>query len=119
MNKSVLIVDDSSYMRSLIKEALTAGGYLVVGEASNGQEALDMAFDLLPDYITLENILPDMIGTDILSVFKEEELPSKVLMISAVSQEKVVNEGMRLGAIGYIIKPFEADQLMNAMKVAS
>ncbi len=87
MTKSVLIVDDSLHMRTLIKDALEGGGYTVVGQAANGEEAIDMAFELQPDFITLDNILPDMIGIDILKVYQEEGLKSKVLMISAVGQK--------------------------------
>jgi len=92
MSKRVLIVDDSLYMRTIIKDALTNAGYEVVGLAANGESAIDMAFDLEPDLITLDNILPDMIGTDILRVFKDEGLLSKVIMISAVGQQSVVDE---------------------------
>ena len=118
MAKSVLIVDDSLYMRTLIKDALESGGYSVVGQAANGEEAIDLAFELQPDLITLDNILPDMIGTDILKVYKDEGLKSKVVMISAVGQESVVNEGLRLGAKAYIVKPFTNDQLVEAVNKA-
>ena len=118
MIKSVLIVDDSLYMRTLIKEALEVGGYTIVGQAANGEEAIDLAFELQPDLITLDNILPDMIGTDILKVYQEEGLKSKVIMISAVGQESVVNEGLRLGARAYIVKPFTTDQLVEAISKA-
>ncbi|MEK6482575.1 response regulator, partial [Catalinimonas sp. 4WD22] len=105
MAKSVLIVDDSLYMRTLIKDAVEEGGYEVVGQAANGEEAIDLAIELQPDIITLDNILPDMIGTDILKVYQEEELTSKVVMISAVGQESVIAEGKSLGAHDYIVKP--------------
>jgi two-component system, chemotaxis family, chemotaxis protein CheY len=118
MAQSVLIVDDSLYMRTLIKEALESKGYKVVGQAANGEEAIDLAFELQPDLITLDNILPDMIGTDILKVYKEEGLKSKVVMISAVGQESVVNEGIRLGARAYIVKPFTNEQLVDAISKA-
>jgi two-component system chemotaxis response regulator CheY len=118
MAKSVLIVDDSLYMRTLIKEALESGGYDVVGQAANGEEGIDLAFELQPDLITLDNILPDMIGTDILKVYQQEGLKSKVVMISAVGQESVVNEGLRLGAKAYIVKPFTKDQLVDALAKA-
>jgi len=118
MTKNVLIVDDSLYMRALIKDALEGGGYTVVGQAANGEEAIDMAFELQPDFITLDNILPDMIGIDILKVYREEGLKSKVLMISAVGQETVVSEGLRLGAKAYIVKPFTSDQLIDAITKA-
>ncbi|MEO1052551.1 MAG: response regulator [Bacteroidota bacterium] len=115
MNKNVLVVDDSLYMRTLIKDALSEGGYNVVGEAANGEEAIDLAFELMPDIITLDNILPDMIGTDILKVFSEEGLKSKVIMISAVGQDSVISEGLSLGAFDYIVKPFTADKLIEAL----
>jgi two-component system, chemotaxis family, chemotaxis protein CheY len=118
MSKSVLIVDDSLYMRTLIKDALEGGGFNIVGQASNGEEAIDLAFELQPDFITLDNILPDMIGTDILKVYQEEGLRSKIVMISAVGQESVVNEGLKLGASAYIVKPFTSEQLIDAMRKA-
>lgn len=115
MGKSVLIVDDSLYMRTLIRTALEQGGFEVVAEATNGEEAIDMAFELEPDFITLDNILPDMIGTDILRVYREEGLLSEVVMISAVGQESVINEGLSLGAKAYIVKPFTNDQLVSSL----
>jgi two-component system chemotaxis response regulator CheY len=116
MSKRVLIVDDSLYMRTMINSALTAAGYEVVGQAANGESAIDMALDLLPDLITLDNILPDMIGTDILRVLKEDEnIPSKVIMISAVGQDSVIQEGMSLGAAAYIVKPFTTEILLETI----
>ncbi len=118
MGKKVLIVDDSLYMRTLIKDALEEGGYEIVGQAANGEEAIDLAFELQPDIITLDNILPDMIGTDILKVYKDEGLPSKVFMISAVGQDSVIKEGLSLGAEDYIVKPFTSEQLVKALAKA-
>lgn len=116
MGKNVLIVDDSMYMRTLISDALTAAGYTVVGQAANGEQAIDLAMELEPDLITLDNILPDMIGTDILRVLKQEEkIASAVIMISAVGQDSVIQEGMSLGASDYIVKPFTADSLVEAV----
>ena len=62
MSKTVLIVDDSLYMRTLIKNALIDAGFTVIGEAGNGESAIDLALELEPDLITLDNILPDMIA---------------------------------------------------------
>ncbi len=118
MGKSVLVVDDSLYMRTVIKDALETAGFTVVGQAANGEEAIDLAFELQPDLITLDNILPDMIGTDILKVYQEEGLKAKIVMISAVGQESVVNEGLRLGAKAYIVKPFTSEQLVDVMTKA-
>lgn len=116
MSKRVLIVDDSLYMRTMINTALTSAGYEVVGQAANGESAIDLAMDLVPDLITLDNILPDMIGTDILRVLKEdEELPSKIIMISAVGQDSVIQEGLKLGAAAYVVKPFTTESLLEVI----
>jgi len=116
MAKNVLVVDDSLYMRTIIKDALEQAGYTVIGQASNGEEAIDLAFELKPDIITLDNILPDMIGTDILKVYSQEGLLSKVIMISTVGQESVIAEGLTLGAKAYITKPFTSEQLLQEVK---
>lgn len=114
--KKVLIVDDSMYMRTLISDALTKAGFEIIAQAANGEAAIDMALEHKPDLITLDNILPDMIGTDILRVLKQDEkISSKIVMISAVGQESVIQEGMSLGASDYIVKPFTAESLVETI----
>ncbi|MDH5474379.1 MAG: response regulator [Cyclobacteriaceae bacterium] len=115
MSKKVLIVDDSMYMRKLIREALEKEGHEIVGEAENGEIAIDLALSLTPELITLDNILPDMIGLDILKVIKEEGLTCRIIMISAVGQQSVINEGLSLGASDYIIKPFTSEKLLEVV----
>ena len=116
MSNRVLIVDDSLYMRARIKDTLVNAGYDVVGEAENGEKAIDLAMTLKPDIITLDNILPDMIGIDILRVLKaEESLHAKIIMISAVGQESVIQEGLSLGAEDYIVKPFTNEVLVEKL----
>ncbi len=108
MSKTVFIVDDSTYMRMLIKDALVNEGYQIIGEAANGESAIDQIMELNPDLVTLDNILPDMLGTDILLVIKSEsKITSKVIMISAVG-----NAGLDIGAEAYIVKPFTTEQLV-------
>ena len=116
MKKKVLIVDDSLYMRTLIKDALVNAGYEVIGMAANGENAIDMAFELQPDIITLDNILPDMLGSDILKTLKIEGIESKIVMISAVGQESIVNDAISSGATKYLVKPFTTDQLLDSLK---
>ena len=114
--KTVLVVDDSLYMRTMISDALTKAGYNIIAQVANGEAAIDMALEYKPDLITLDNILPDMIGTDILRVLKhDEKIDSKVVMISAVGQESVIQEGMSLGASNYIVKPFTAEGLVDTV----
>lgn len=114
--KTVLIVEDSLYMSTIIRDAMVEAGYNVIGQAMDGVSAIDMALEKEPDVITLDNILPDMIGLDILRVLKhEEKIEAKVLMISAVGQESVVREGMQLGAEAYIVKPFTSSQIVESI----
>ncbi|MEQ9221628.1 MAG: response regulator [Cyclobacteriaceae bacterium] len=118
MGKKVLIVDDSAYMRSVIKSALVKEGYEVVGEAEDGETAIGLALDLNPDLITLDNILPDMIGLEIIKVLHEEQLSSKVIMVSAVGQQTMLNKGIELGAAAYLLKPFTSESLIETVNKA-
>ena len=116
MSKKVLIVDDSLYMQTIIKEALLEASFDVVGVAGDGESAIDMAVELAPDFITLDNILPDMLGLDVIKALKEENVESKILMVSAVGQQSVINTGMALGADGYLVKPFTTEQLLEQVQ---
>jgi len=112
--KKVLIVDDSMYMRTLINTALTdTGRYEIVGQAADGNTAVELALELKPDLITLDNILPDMIGVDIARELRAENITSKIIMVSAVGQEAVINEGKNAGIEDYLVKPFTGDVLIE------
>ncbi|MEP4532337.1 MAG: response regulator [Cyclobacteriaceae bacterium] len=115
MSNTVLIVDDSIYMRSLIRSALEEAGYEVIGEAKDGESAIDLAMETQPDLITLDNILPDMMGFEILKVLRDQGLESKIVMISAVGQQTVINKGKELGASDYIVKPFTSEALVEVV----
>ena len=113
MNKRILIVDDSFYMRTMLKNMLTDAGYEVVGEAANGQQALEMAAETKPDLITLDVILPDNTGLDVLKGLRQQSPDSKVVMCSAVGQEVIVNEAIENGALAYIVKPFSEEKVLE------
>ena len=113
MNKRILIVDDSFYMRTMLKNMLTDAGYEVVGEAANGAQALEMAASTSPDLITLDVILPDNTGLDVLKNLRQTNPDSKVVMCSAVGQEVIVNEAIENGALAYIVKPFSEERVLE------
>jgi two-component system chemotaxis response regulator CheY len=113
MNKRILIVDDSFYMRTMLKNMLTDAGYDVVGEAANGQQALEMAVATNPDLITLDVILPDNTGLDVLKGIRQQQPDAKVVMCSAVGQETIVNEAIESGALAYIVKPFSEERVLE------
>ena len=113
--KRILIVDDSFYMRTMLKNMLTDAGYDVVGEAPNGQAALELAKSTNPDLITLDVILPDNTGLDVLKGIKQDQPDMKVIIVSAVGQEVIVNEAMEYGALSYIVKPFSEEKVLEVV----
>lgn len=113
---NVLVVDDSVYMRAVIRTVLVKAGYKVIGEARTGEEAIDQAIEKCPDLITLDNVLPDMMGIDVLNIIRDDQLPSKVVMVSAVGQAEMIKEAKARGAAGYVVKPFEADKLLSTIR---
>ncbi len=114
--KKVLIVDDSLFMRQSIKSALIKSGkYEVVGEAANGDQGIELALELQPEIITMDNILPDMLGVDIIKELRKEEICSKIIMISAVGQDSIIEECKRSGANDYLVKPFSNEILIERL----
>lgn len=115
MKRTVLIVDDSVYMRMLIKQALVKIGYEVVAEAANGESAIELALEHEPDLITLDNVMPDMFGAEVLKTLKEEGVSSEVIVISAVGQQTVIDKEKELGIAEFIVKPFTEEQLIEVV----
>ncbi|MFT2011432.1 response regulator [Pontibacter sp. 13R65] len=113
--KRILIVDDSFYMRTMLKNMLSDAGYEIVGEAPNGQTALELAKTTSPDLITLDVILPDNTGLDVLKGIKSEQPDMKVVIVSAVGQEVIVNEALEYGALSYIVKPFSEEKVLEVV----
>ncbi|MFT6135481.1 MAG: two-component system chemotaxis response regulator CheY [Cyclobacteriaceae bacterium] len=102
-------------MRSLINETLTGEGYNIVGMAVDGESAIDLALELKPDIITLDQVLPDMTGMDILTAVKGAGLESLIIMVSAVGQQSTIKEAIDAGASDYIVKPFSKKELLEAI----
>lgn len=111
--KTVLIVDDSAFMRMLLKEKLEKIGGMRVFEASNGRKAIEEYKRLKPDLILLDLVLPDIGGEEVLRTIRETSDDTKVIIISAVGQRIVMKRCERLGISGYIIKPFDDAELMD------
>ena len=112
---NAIVVDDSMYMRSVIKSILIKEGFSIAGEAPTGEKAIDLAIELSPDLITMDNILPDMKGIDILLTLRSEGIDSKVVMVTAVGQQSEKSKAFARGALEYVVKPFDATQLMSAV----
>jgi len=118
MKQKILIVDDSFYMRTILKNMLSDAGYSIVGEASDGVTAINMAKETNPDLVTLDLILPDNTGLDVLKAIKKDNPRIKVVIVSAVGQEAIVKEALNHGAQSYIVKPFAEDKVIEIINNA-
>jgi two-component system chemotaxis response regulator CheY len=114
--KKVLIVDDSAFMRTLLKERLQSVGQAQVLEASSGEEALKIIAKENPDWILLDIILPSMDGETVLRDLRKRGIKSRVVMVTSVGQEAVMKRCEELGISGYIAKPFDDTQVDQLLK---
>ena len=118
MAKNVLVVDDAAFMRMMIKDILTKNGFNVVGEAENGQIAVQKYKELNPDLVTMDITMPEMDGIQALKSIRETNPNAKVVMCSAMGQQAMVIEAIQAGARDFIVKPFQADRVLEAVNKA-
>lgn len=111
----VLIVDDAAFMRMMIKDILTKNGFEVVGEASNGVKAVELYKKEKPDIVTMDITMPDMDGIEAVKAIKGIDANAKVIMCSAMGQQSMVMDAIRAGAKDFIVKPFQADRVLEAI----
>ena len=116
MAKNILIVDDAAFMRMMIKDILTKNGYNVVGEAENGLKAVEKYTELKPDLVLMDITMPDMDGIQALKKIKEIDPNANIIMCSAMGQQAMVIESIQAGAKDFIVKPFQADRVLEAVK---
>lgn len=112
----VLIVDDAAFMRMMIKDILQKNGFEVVGEASNGIEAVDLYKKEKPDVVTMDITMPDMDGIEAVKEIKSFDPAAKVIMCSAMGQQSMVMDAIKSGAKDFIVKPFQADRVLEAIR---
>ena len=116
MANRVLIVDDAAFMRMMIKDILTKNGFEVVGEANDGQQAIEKFKELSPDLVTMDITMPEMDGIAALKEIKKIDSNAKVIMCSAMGQQAMVIDAIQAGAKDFIVKPFQADRVLEAIK---
>jgi len=111
----VLVVDDAAFMRKVVSDALASGGHEVVGEAGNGAEAVQRYQELHPELTTLDITMPEKDGLAALAEIMAIDPAARVLMCSALGQETKVIESIKLGAKDFVVKPFQAGRLLEAV----
>lgn len=116
MGNRILVVDDAAFMRMMIKEVLTKNGFEVVGEAENGAKALEKYKELAPDLVIMDITMPEVNGIEALKLIKAHDAGAKVIMCSAMGQQAMVIEAIQSGAKDFIVKPFQADRVCEAVR---
>lgn len=116
MANTILIVDDAAFMRMMIKDILTKNGYEVVGEANDGAQAIEKYKELKPELVTMDITMPEMDGITALKEIKKLDPAAKVIMCSAMGQQAMVIDAIQAGAKDFIVKPFQADRVIEAIK---
>ena len=115
MGHRILIVDDAAFMRMMIKDILTKNGYDVVGEAADGLQAVEKFRELQPDLVTMDITMPEMDGITALREIRKMNPGAKVIMCSAMGQQAMVIDAIQAGAKDFIVKPFQADRVLEAI----
>jgi two-component system chemotaxis response regulator CheY len=111
----VLIVDDAAFMRKVLADALAEGGHEVVGEAADGNEAVELYRELRPDVTTLDITMPEKDGMAALREILGLDPAARVIMCSALGQESKVLESIKAGARDFVVKPFQTDRVLDAV----
>ena len=116
MPKKVLIVDDAVFMRNMIRDIFTSGGFQVVGEAANGLEAVEKYRELRPDLTTMDIVMPFKSGIEATREIVKVDPRAVVIMCSALGQEALVMEAIEAGASDFIVKPFKSEDVIAVVK---
>lgn len=116
MAKSILICDDAAFMRMMIKDILVKNGYNIAGEAENGVKAVEKYQETKPDLVLMDITMPEMDGIQALKKIKEIDAGANIIMCSAMGQQAMVIEAIQNGAKDFIVKPFQADRVLEAVK---
>lgn len=116
MGKRILIVDDAAFMRMMIKDILSKNGFEIVGEAENGAVAIEKYKELSPDLVTMDITMPEMDGLAAVREIRKIDGNSKIIMCSAMGQQAMVIDAIQAGARDFIVKPFQPDRVLEAIK---
>lgn len=116
--KRIMIVDDSLFMRMILKNVIEELGYEMAAEAGNGLEALTLYEEVHPDLVTMDITMPEMDGITALRELKSSHPDAKIMMVSAMGQQALLIQAVTMGACDFIVKPFNKDRVREALKKA-
>lgn len=112
----ILIADDAAFMRLKLKDSFEKAGYEVIGEAVDGQDAVQKYMQLKPDLVTMDITMPIKNGIEAIQEIISFDKKAKIIAVSAMGQESMIREAVVSGAKGFIVKPFKVDRLLEEAK---
>lgn len=112
----VLIIEDMLVTRTILRNILEDNNYEIIGEACNGADGIKKYKALLPDVVTLDILMEEMSGLDVLKEIMKINKCAKVVMMSSVGQEKYVKQALKDGAVNYVVKPLDAKKVLAAIE---
>ncbi|ODA42512.1 response regulator [Desulfosporosinus sp. BG] len=118
MSDTVMIVDDAAFMRMMLKDILTKNGFTVVGEAENGAVAVEKYIELQPNLTIMDITMPEMDGLQAVKEIRKRDPKARVIMCSAMGQQSMVIEAIQSGAKDFVVKPFQAERVVEAVTKA-
>jgi len=118
VSATIMIVDDAAFMRMMLKDILTKNGFTVIGEAENGAVAVDKYMDLQPNLTIMDITMPEMDGLQAVKEIRKRDAKARIIMCSAMGQQSMVIEAIQSGAKDFIVKPFQADRVVEAVTKA-
>lgn len=116
MANGILVVDDAAFMRMMVKDVLSKNGFTIAGEAENGAKAIEKYKELNPDLVIMDITMPEVDGIQAVKEIKKINSAAKVIMCSAMGQQAMVIEAIQAGAKDFIVKPFQAERIVEAVK---
>lgn len=118
MAARILVVDDAAFMRMMVKEILNKNGFQVVGEAENGLQAIARYQELMPDLVTMDITMPELNGIQAVKEIRKLNPNARIVMCSAMGQQAMVIDAIQAGARDFIVKPFQPERVLEAVRKA-
>lgn len=116
MSKRIMVVDDSRIAQLQLQQILTGNDYEVVACCQSAEEALDTYDKVNPDLVTMDIVMPGMDGLDAARLLLQSHPDARILMISSLAYDDTMDEAKRIGALGFVYKPFDQEQILEAMQ---
>lgn len=112
----ILVCDDSAFMRMMLKKVLVDGGHEIVGEAGDGMQAVQLFRQLKPDITTMDITMPKLNGVEAVKLIHKEDSIARIVMVTAIGQQAIINDALEAGASDFLLKPFDNTAVLSTIE---